>query len=193
MANIIKLDGELRTDFGKGAARQARRAGQIPAVIYGHGTDPVRVLLPVAATTLAVRGSNALLSIAVDGEETVTLVKDIQRHALRQTVDHLDLLIVKKGEKVIVEVSVLIQGELTAGTTLSLDHPSIAVEAEAVALPENVVANIAGLQAGTQILASDLVLPEGTALAVEGDVVIATVDAAIAEAEPEAESAASAE
>lgn len=193
MANIIKLDGELRTDFGKGAARQARRAGQIPAVIYGHGTDPVRVLLPVAATTLAVRGSNALLSIAVDGEETVTLVKDIQRHALRQTVDHLDLLIVKKGEKVIVEVSVLIQGELTAGTTLSLDHPSIAVEAEAVALPEHVVANIAGLQAGTQIMASDLVLPEGTALAVEGDVVIATVDAAIAEAEPEAESAASAE
>lgn len=193
MANIIKLDGELRTDFGKGAARQARRAGQIPAVIYGHGTDPVRVLLPVAATTLAVRGSNALLNIAVDGEETVTLVKDIQRHALRQTVDHLDLLIVKKGEKVIVEVSVLIQGELTAGTTLSLDHPSIAVEAEAVALPEHVVANIAGLQAGTQILASDLVLPEGTALAVEGDVVIATVDAAIAEAEPEAESAASAE
>lgn len=193
MANIIKLDGELRTDFGKGAARQARRAGQIPAVIYGHGTDPVRVLLPVAATTLAVRGSNALLSIAVDGEETVTLVKDIQRHALRQTVDHLDLLIVKKGEKVIVEVSVLIQGELTAGTTLSLDHPSIAVEAEAVALPEHVVANIAGLQAGTQILASELVLPEGTALAVEGDVVIATVDAAIAEAEPEAESAASAE
>lgn len=193
MANIIKLDGELRTDFGKGAARQARRAGQIPAVIYGHGTDPVRVLLPVAATTLAVRGSNALLNIAVDGEETVTLVKDIQRHALRQTVDHLDLLIVKKGEKVIVEVSVLIQGELTAGTTLSLDHPSIAVEAEAVALPEHVVANIAGLQAGTQILASELVLPEGTALAVEGDVVIATVDAAIAEAEPEAESAASAE
>lgn len=193
MANIIKLDGELRTDFGKGAARQARRAGQIPAVIYGHGTDPVRVLLPVAATTLAVRGSNALLNIAVDGEETVTLVKDIQRHALRQTVDHLDLLIVKKGEKVIVEVSVLIQGELTAGTTLSLDHPSIAVEAEAVALPEHVVANIAGLQAGTQILASDLVLPEGTALAVEGDVVVATVDAAIAEAEPEAESAASAE
>ncbi|KAA0977559.1 50S ribosomal protein L25/general stress protein Ctc [Paeniglutamicibacter gangotriensis] len=193
MANIIKLDGELRTDFGKGAARQARRGGQIPAVIYGHGTDPVRVLLPVAATTLAVRGSNALLSIAVNGEETVTLVKDIQRHALRQTVDHLDLLIVKKGEKVIVEVSVLIQGELTAGTTLSLDHPSIAVEAEAVALPEHVVANIAGLQAGTQILASELVLPEGTALAVEGDVVIATVDAAIAEAEPEAESAASAE
>lgn len=193
MANIIKLDGELRTDFGKGAARQARRAGQIPAVIYGHGTDPVRVLLPVAATTLAVRGSNALLNIAVDGEETVTLVKDIQRHALRQTVDHLDLLIVKKGEKVIVEVSVLVEGELTAGTTLSLDHPSIAVEAEAVALPEHVVANIAGLQAGTQILASDLVLPEGTALAVEGDVVVATVDAAIAEAEPEAESAASAE
>ena len=146
MSNIITLDGELRTDFGKGAARQARRAGKIPAVIYGHGTDPVRVLLPAAATTLAVRGSNALLNISVEGEDTITLVKDIQRHALRQTVDHLDLLIVKKGEKVIVEVSVQIQGELTAGSTLSLDHAVIAVEAEAVALPEHVVANIAGLR-----------------------------------------------
>lgn len=189
MSNIITLDGELRTDFGKGAARQARRAGKIPAVIYGHGTDPVRVLLPAAATTLAVRGSNALLNISVEGEDTITLVKDIQRHALRQTVDHLDLLIVKKGEKVIVEVSVQIQGELTAGATISLDHAVIAVEAEAVALPENVVANVTGLAAGTQILASDLILPEGTALAIEGSVVIATVDAAVAEEE----SAASAE
>lgn len=191
MSNIITLDGELRTDFGKGAARQARRAGKIPAVIYGHGTDPVRVLLPSAATTLAVRGSNALLNISVEGEDTVTLVKDIQRHALRQTVDHLDLLIVKKGEKVIVEVSVQIQGELTAGSTLSLDHAVIAVEAEAVALPEHVVANVSGLPAGTQILASDLILPEGTALAIEGSVVIATIDAAVSEADEE--SAASAE
>lgn len=193
MANTIKLDGELRTDFGKGAARQARRAGKIPAVIYGHGTDPVRVLLPIAATTLAVRGANALLNISVDGEETITLVKDIQRHALRQTVDHLDLLIVKKGEKVVVEVSVLVEGELTAGATLSLDHPVIAVEAEAVALPEHVVANIAGLPAGSQVLASDLVLPEGTALAIEADVVVATIDAAAVESDEAAESAASAE
>ncbi|MFL4473475.1 50S ribosomal protein L25/general stress protein Ctc [Paeniglutamicibacter sp. MACA_103] len=191
MSNIITLDGELRTDFGKGAARQARRAGKIPAVIYGHGTDPVRVLLPAAATTLAVRGSNALLNISVDGDDTITLVKDIQRHALRQTVDHLDLLIVKKGEKVIVEVSVQVQGELTAGSTLSLDHAVIAVEAEAVALPEHVVANVSGLAAGTQILASDLVLPEGTALAIDGSVVVATIDAAVSETEEE--SAASAE
>ena len=190
MANTIKLDGELRTDFGKGAARQARRAGKIPAVIYGHGTEAVRVLLPAAATTLAVRGSNALLSIAVDGEETITLVKDIQRHALRQTVDHLDLLIVKKGEKVIVEVSVRIEGELVAGASLSLDHAVIAVEAEAIALPDHVVASIAGVKAGSQILASDLILPEGTALAVPGDVVVATIDAAAAASEEEeAESA----
>lgn len=185
MANTIKLDGELRTDFGKGAARQARRAGKIPAVIYGHGTEAVRVLLPAAATTLAVRGSNALLSISVDGEETITLVKDIQRHALRQTVDHLDLLIVKKGEKVIVEVSVRIEGELAAGAALSLDHAVIAVEAEAIALPDHVVANIAGVKAGSQILASDLILPEGTALAIPGDVVVATVDAAASSSEDE--------
>ncbi len=182
MANIITLDGELRTDFGKGAARQARRAGKIPAVIYGHGTEAVRVLLPAAATTLAVRGSNALLNISVDGEDTITLVKDIQRHALRQTVDHLDLLIVKKGEKVIVEVSVQIQGEVAAGASVSLDHAVIAVEAEAVALPERVIANITGVAAGSHILASDLILPEGTSLAIPGTVVIATVEAA-AEAE----------
>ena len=182
MSKIITLDGELRTDFGKGAARQARRAGKIPAVIYGHGTEAVRVLLPAAATTLAVRGSNALLNISVEGEDTVTLVKDIQRHALRQTVDHLDLLIVKKGEKVTVEVSVRIEGDIAAGASLSLDHAVIAVEAEAVALPEFVVANISGVAAGTHILASDLILPEGTVLAIPGDVVIATVDAAEAEA-----------
>lgn len=187
MSKIITLDGELRTDFGKGAARQARRAGKIPAVIYGHGTDAVRVLLPAAATTLAVRGANALLNISVEGEDTVTLVKDIQRHALRQTVDHLDLLIVKKGEKVTVEVSVHIEGELAAGASLALDHAVIAVEAEAVALPEFVVANITGIAAGTHILASDLVLPEGTALAIPGDVVIATIEAAAAEAEESAE------
>lgn len=187
MSKIITLDGELRTDFGKGAARQARRAGKIPAVIYGHGTDAVRVLLPAAATTLAVRGANALLNISVEGEGTITLVKDIQRHALRQTVDHLDLLIVKKGEKVTVEVSVHVQGDLVAGASLSLDHAVIAVEAEAVALPEFVVANVSGVAAGTQILASDLILPEGTALAIPGDVVIATVEAAASEAEESAE------
>lgn len=186
MANTIKLDAAVRTDFGKGSARQARRAGKIPAVIYGHGTEAVHVLLPAAATTLAVRGSNALLNIAVDGEETVTLVKDIQRHALRQTVDHLDLLIVKKGEKVIVEVAVRIEGDLVAGASLSLDHAVIAVEAEAIALPDHVVANIAGVKAGSQILASDLILPAGTALAISADVVVATIDAAAASAEEEA-------
>ena len=191
MSNILTLDGELRTDFGKGAARQARRAGKIPAVIYGHGTDPVRVLLPLAATTPAVRGANALLNISVDGEDTITLVKDIQRHALRQTVDHLDLLIVKKGEKVIVEVSIVVEGALPAGAVLSMDHPSVSVEAEAVALPERVIVNIDGLTPGTHILASDLILPEGTALAVEANTVVAMIEAVATETEEE--SAASAE
>ncbi|GAA4373768.1 50S ribosomal protein L25/general stress protein Ctc [Paeniglutamicibacter cryotolerans] len=189
MSELLNITAEARANFGKGYARQARIAGKIPAVIYGHGAEPLHVLLPGKQTTLAVRQSNALLNIDLDGENHVTLVKDIQRHALRQTVDHLDLLTVKKGEKVSVEVFVRIEGEVAPGAKLSLDHPSLLVQAEAVALPDHVVANIAGMEAGTQVLASDLILPAGTELAIEANFVIATIDAIAVEEE----SAASAE
>lgn len=171
----ITLAAERRSDFGKGAARQARRAHKIPAVIYGHGAEPLHVLLPAQQTTLAVRQSNALLVLDVEGEEHMALVKDIQRHALRQTVDHLDLLTVRKGEKVIVDVAVHIAGEVAPGTLLDLEEFTVSVEAEATNLPEQVTVNVEGRKAGEHVLASELELPAGTALLIDGETVIATV------------------
>jgi len=175
MSDINKLNGELRDDFGKGAARQARRAGKIPAVIYGHGAEPIHVLLPAQQTTLAVRTANALLTIVVDGEEHMALVKDVQRHALKMTVDHLDLLTVRRGEKVNVDVNIHVEGEVAAGAVFNLEHPQVSVEAEAVNLPENVVINVEGREAGENVLASDIQLPAGTTLLIDPETVIATV------------------
>ncbi|GAA1356384.1 50S ribosomal protein L25/general stress protein Ctc [Arthrobacter rhombi] len=202
----VTLPAELRTDFGKGAARTARREAKVPAVIYGHGAEPIHILLPIQETTLALRVSNALLTIDVEGETHLALVKDVQRHALRQTVDHLDLLTVKKGEKVTVDVTVHIEGEVAPGAVLDVDHYTVSVEADATNLPEQVTVNVDGREVGEHVLASDLVLPRGTELLIDADTVIATVDepkvqdlgstddeTATAGAEGEAASAASAE
>lgn len=202
----VTLPAELRTDFGKGAARTARREAKVPAVIYGHGAEPMHILLPIQETTLALRVSNALLTIDVEGDTHLALVKDVQRHALRQTVDHLDLLTVKKGEKVTVDVTVHIEGEVAPGAVLDVDHYTVSVEADATNLPEQVTVNVDGREVGEHVLASHLVLPRGTELLIDADTVIATVDepkvqdlgstedeTATAGAEGEAASAASAE
>ncbi|MFB0835247.1 50S ribosomal protein L25/general stress protein Ctc [Arthrobacter halodurans] len=175
MSDLVKIPAELRSDFGKGAARQARRDHKIPAVVYGHGAEPIHVLLPSQQTTLAVRHSNALLVLDVEGEEHMALVKDIQRHALKQTVDHLDLLTVRKGEKVTVDVSVHVEGEVAPGAVLDLEQFTVSVEAEATHLPESVTLNVEGREAGDNILASELALPKGTSLLIDADTVIATV------------------
>ncbi|PNL17492.1 50S ribosomal protein L25/general stress protein Ctc [Micrococcus sp. FDAARGOS_333] len=168
MSDKIKIKVIRRTDFGKGAARQARRAGQIPAVVYGHGRDPVHLLLPAQETTLAVRNPNALLTVVNEaGEEHLVLPKDIQRDPIKMTVDHLDLIEVRRGEKVIVEVPVDVEGEVAPGTTYNLDQAVVSVEAEATNLPESVTANIEGREAGDHLYASDLQLPAGVALDIE--------------------------
>ncbi|MEV4952281.1 MULTISPECIES: 50S ribosomal protein L25/general stress protein Ctc [Paenarthrobacter] len=186
-----KLTAELRTEFGKGFARRARMAGQIPAVIYGHGAEPIHINLPGRATTLAVRVSNALLAIDVDGEQHLTLVKDIQRDPVKQIIEHVDLQTVKAGEKVTVDIAIHVSGEVAPGAVASLEATTVSLEAEATHVPTAVEVNIDGLKAGESIHASDLVLPKGSILLTEGDTLVVRIaEAAGAEEEESTEAAA---
>lgn len=178
MSDEFKIKVIRRTDFGKGAARQARRAGMIPAVVYGHGADPIHLLLPAQETTLAVRNPNALMHVVNEaGEDHMVLPKEIQRHPLKQTVEHLDLIEVRRGEKVVVDVPVHVEGELSTDvdTTYVLDYATVPVEAEATHLPESVTISIEGRGPGEHVYATDVQLPAGVVLQVEDDIVIATV------------------
>ncbi|MCQ2001726.1 50S ribosomal protein L25/general stress protein Ctc [Arthrobacter zhaoxinii] len=171
-----KLAGTARTEFGKGAARKARAAGQIPAVIYGHGADVMHILLPAKATTLAVRTSNALLEIDVDGESHLALARDIQRDPIKQIIEHIDLLTVRKGEKVEVEVNVHVEGELAAGDSVfNQEANTVLVAADATDLPETIVVSIEGRKAGEHIYASDLVLPAGVELLLDPETMIINI------------------
>ncbi|ABM07434.1 MULTISPECIES: 50S ribosomal protein L25/general stress protein Ctc [Micrococcaceae] len=186
-----KLTAELRTEFGKGFARRARMAGQIPAVIYGHGAEPIHINLPGRATTLAVRVSNALLAIDVDGEQHLTLVKDIQRDPVKQIIEHVDLQTVKAGEKVTVDIAIHVSGEVAPGAVASLEATTVSLEAEATHVPTAVEVTIDGLKAGESIHASDLVLPKGSTLLTEGDTLVVRIaEAAGAEEEESTEAAA---
>jgi len=177
---------EVRENFGKGYARRLRAAGQIPAVIYGHGTDPVHVSLPGHQVGLLIRRANAVLELKVDGKEQLTLVKDVQKDPVHQIIEHIDLLVVKKGEKIQVDVPVLVIGEPAAGTIVNLDNATVALEVEATHIPQNVEVDVEGLEDGTHITAADLKLPKGAALITEAEtliVAIAIPAATIAEAD----------
>jgi large subunit ribosomal protein L25 len=171
----VKLTAELRTEFGKGAARRIRRAHKVPAVLYGHGSDPVHISLPGHETLLALRTANALLSIDVNGKSQLALPKQVQRDPLKHTIEHVDLVIVRRGEKVTVDVPLRVEGEAGDETLVVVDHNSIPIEAEATHLPEQIVVSIEGLPAGTQILARDLQLPEGTTLVLDPETLIVNV------------------
>ena len=185
----VKLAAETRTEFGKGAARRIRREAKVPAVVYGHGTEPVHVTLPGHALQLALRTPNVLLSLDIDGKNELAIPKAVQRDAIKGFLEHVDLLLVKRGEKVTVEVFVQTEGELAPGSFL-LEHVlnTLTVEAEATHIPESVTVSIAGLAAGDSILAKDIPLPEGTTLATDEDAVVLQILAAQAE-EPAAEAA----
>lgn len=187
MTDQIKLPVEVRTEFGKGYARRARANGQVPAVIYGHGTEPIHILLPAQEASLALRHSNVLLNLDVEGAPQLVLTKDVQREPIRGFLMHVDLLVVRKGEKVSVDVNVHVEGEIAPGGLLEQELFSVSIEAEATHLPEYVTLNVEGKEVGDVMHASDLILPEGTELQIEGDAVAATVHA------PRAETAASAD
>ena len=174
-----KLAAELRTEFGKGYARRARMANLIPAVIYGHGAEPIHVTLPAKATTLAVRTANALLSLDINGEGHLALVKDIQRDPVKQIIEHIDLLTVRKGEKVTVDVPVHVEGETAPGTVHNLELTVVSLEAEATHLPESVVVDIEGRNAGEHIHGSDLVLPKGTVLLTDAEALVVNISEAV--------------
>ncbi|MDX3226044.1 50S ribosomal protein L25/general stress protein Ctc [Streptomyces sp. ME19-01-6] len=179
----VKLSAKTRDAFGKGAARRARREGLVPGVVYGHGTEPVHVNLPGHDLMLALKTPNVLLSLDVDGKKQLVIPKAIQRDAIKGFLKHVDLLLVKRGEKVTVEVRVHTEGELAPGSNL-LEHllNALPVETEATHIPESVTVSIAGLDAGHSILAKDITLPAGTTLAVEEDTVVLQVVGAQAEA-----------
>jgi len=174
----VRLAAELRTEFGKGAARRTRRAGKIPAVLYGHGTDPKHVALPALEFARVVRehGRNAVLTLEV-GEDAseLALTKTVTTHPLKNYIEHVDLLLVRHGEKVVVDVPVIITGEPAAGTLVTQEASTLSVASEALHIPDQFEVSVEGLEAGTQVLASQVTLPTGTVLQTDPDALIVNV------------------
>lgn len=202
MAN--KLTAAQRTEFGKGAARRTRRAGLIPAVLYGHGTEPQHISLPAHDTFMIVRSTrNALIELDMDGKEQLALVKAVQVDPVLRAIEHVDLVIIRRGEKVVVQIPVITAGESFSGTIHQIELMELTVEAPAIAIPENITVDIEGLTDGTIIRVADLKLPQDvtTAMDPEAPVVIISVlrteeepvEAAVAEGGEPAAAAAPAE
>jgi large subunit ribosomal protein L25 len=180
----VRLSAETRTEFGKGGARRTRRAGKVPAVIYGHGADPRHVALPAREFANAIRhgGANVLLTLDVEGAEQLAIPKSIQRHPIKGHFEHVDLLAVRRGEKVTVDVPVIIVGEVVSGGLLNQEHTTLSVEAEATHLPTGFEVSIDGLEIGGHIKAGDITLPSGSSLVTDPEaLVLAVVEAPPAE------------
>ncbi len=185
----IKLAAAVRTEFGKGAARAIRRDGQVPAVVYGHGAEPAHITLPAHDLALALRTPNVLLALDVDGKNELAIPKAVQRDAIKGFLVHVDLLLVRRGEKVTVEVVVETEGDLAPGSFLVENVlNTLSVETEATHIPTSVTVSIEGLEAGNSILAKDVELPAGTTLVTDPDAVVIQILSAQAE-EPAAEAA----
>lgn len=181
MADDNKLVAEVRDQFGKGFARRIRAAGRVPAVIYGHGTDPQHVSLPGHEVSLILRKANQVLELDIAGKTQLALVKDVQKDPVRQIIEHLDLVVVRKGEKVTVDVPVHVEGESVPGTIAAQDANTLSLEVEATHIPERITVDIEGAEEGTQIFAKDLALPEGSSLISDPETLVinVTVPAAV--------------
>jgi large subunit ribosomal protein L25 len=182
-----KLTAETRTQFGKGAARKIRRDHKIPAVMYGHGSEPVHITLPGHESMLALKTSNVLLTIVLDGKEQLALAKDVQRDPIKPVIEHIDLVIVKRGEKVVVDVNVHLEGDAAPETVVTTDNTTLQLEVEATHIPEGVTVSVEGLTAGTQVLAGQVELPEGSVLVTDAEALVVNVTAQVSEEALEAE------
>jgi large subunit ribosomal protein L25 len=179
-ATTNKLAVELRTRTGKGASRQARREGKVPVVLYGHGADPQHLELNARefAAVLRHSGTNAVLSLDISGKEQLALTKAIVVHPIKRSITHADLIIVRRGEKVTVEVTVVIEGEAASGTLVTQDATTIEIEAEALSIPESLTVSVEGVEEGTQILAGSVELPNGVTLVSDPEMLVVNVVAA---------------
>jgi large subunit ribosomal protein L25 len=185
----VRLPAEPRTEFGKGGARRTRRAGKIPAVIYGHGAPPRHVSLPAREFGHAIKhgGANVLLTLSLDGAEELAIPKAIQRHPIKGVFEHVDLLAVRRGEKVTIDVPIIVAGEVARGGLLGQESNVVSVEAEATQLPSEVEVNIEGLEIGSHVTAGDLTLPAGATLVTDPQQVLLLIQEAPTAAELEEE------
>lgn len=168
----VAINGASRSEFGKGASRRARRDGQVPAVIYGHGSEPIHITLPARELGNALKQSNVLLNITFDGKTELTLPKSVVRNPLKSTLEHIDLLLVRRGEKVTVAVPVHTEGKHDPDGILEHVHNTIEVEAEATSIPQFLTLSIEGMKAGTSLHASDVVLPAGVTLVTDASATV---------------------
>ncbi|MBN1174333.1 MAG: 50S ribosomal protein L25/general stress protein Ctc [Micromonosporaceae bacterium] len=174
----VKISAELRTEFGKGGARRTRRAGKVPAVLYGHGEKPRHIALPARELAAAIRhgGMTQVFTIEInDGTEALALPKAIQRDPIKDTFEHVDLLIVRHGERLTIDVPIQLVGEAAPGTLVTNERDVLSVLADPARLPDHLEVSVAGLEAGAQVTAGDVVLPEGAELATDPGVAVATV------------------
>lgn len=185
----VRLSVEPRTEFGKGAARRTRRAGKIPAVLYGHGSDPRHFALPAIEFARVVRenGSNAVITLDLEGTSELALTKTIVVHPLKNYIEHVDLLVVKRGEKVTVDVPVVVAGTPGPGGLVNQDVDTLQVEVEALHIPDQFEVSIEGAEIGTQILAGQVELPKGATLVTDPEVLVVAVNEPQREAAEEGE------
>jgi len=185
----VRIAAELRNEFGKGAARKIRAEDKVPAVLYGHGIDPKHLTLPGHEVLLALRTPNVLIRLKGEGVDELALPKGVQRDPIKGFIEHVDLLLVKRGEKVTVEIPVTTVGDVHSDGLLDQQLVQVAVEAEATHIPEGVEVDVEGLEVGTAITAGQLQLPQGTTLVADPETVILQVNAKPVEAPEEAEEA----
>jgi large subunit ribosomal protein L25 len=174
---VNQLKAGVRTETGKGASRRARRDGKVPAVLYGHGADPQHLELPAHdyAAVLRHSGTNAVLTLDIAGKEQLALTKALDIHPIRRTIQHADLVIVRRGEKVVVEVNVLIEGDAGPDTLVTQDTSTIEIEAEAMSIPEHLTVSIEGAEPGTQFTAGQIDLPKGVNLISDPELLVVNV------------------